>query len=361
MKKYTITAVLGDGIGPEVIGSAIECINAVSKKNNLSITWEKKIAGEEAITEYNSVLPIETLNSIKKNKVALKGPITTPLGNGFRSVNVELRKKLGLFANIRPAKNIQGVQSKFSNVDLIVIRENTEDLYGGIEFRENSISSRRLIQFAEHESKINIQRGSAIALKTISNTATKRIAEFAFSYAQKKQRKKITIIHKSNILKYTDGLFVRESEKVAKNFTSILCDNMVVDNACSKLVTKPELFDIILCPNLYGDILSDLCSGLVGGLGLSPSANIGNTISIFEPVHGSAPKHAGMNDVNPSAAILSGVMLLNHLGENAAAKSLEDAVFSVLKDKKCVTYDIDPKNPASTSDMTMAIIKKIKK
>ena len=191
--------------------------------------------------------------------------------------------------------------------------------------------------------------------------ATKRIAEFAFSYAQKKQRKKITIIHKSNILKYTDGLFVRESEKVAKNFTSILCDSMVVDNACSKLVTKPELFDIILCPNLYGDIISDLCSGLVGGLGLSPSANIGNDISIFEPVHGSAPKHAGMNDVNPSAAILSGVMLLNHLGENAAAKSLEDAVFSVLKDKKCVTYDIDPKNPASTSDMTMAIIKKIKK
>ena len=361
MKKYTITVVPGDGIGPEVINSAMQCINTVSEKYNFSINWEKHIAGEVALNEYGSLLPTETLSSIRKNKFALKGPITTPLGKGFRSVNVELRKKLELFANVRPTKTIQGIKTNFSNVNLIVIRENTEDLYSGIEFKESSFLSKKLIKFVEKDSKLKIPNDSSIALKTISKTATKRVAEFAFAYAQKNKRKKVTIIHKSNILKYTDGLFVSEAEKVSKKFKSIICDNLVVDNACSKLVSKPELFDILLCPNLYGDIISDLCSGLVGGLGIAPSANIGKSMAVFEPVHGSAPKHSGKNDVNPSAAILSGAMLLNHLGEIKASKALEDAVYSVLKEKTSVTYDINPKNPVSTTEMTKAIIKKIKK
>ncbi len=361
MKKYTISFISGDGIGPEVVNSAISCIDAVSHRFNFSIKWEKMPAGEEALNEYGSLLPEETLTSIKKNKVALKGPITTPLGKGFRSVNVDLRKKLELFANLRPSKNIPGVKSRFSNVNLIVIRENTEDLYSGIEFKDTSQLSKKLIHLVENNSSLKIPKGSAIALKTISKSATKRIAEFAFSYAQKNKRKKITIIHKSNILKYTDGLFVSESENVSKKFNSIICDNLVVDNACSKLVSRPEFFDILLCPNLYGDIISDLCSGLVGGLGVSPSANIGNKAAVFEPVHGSAPKHSGLNDVNPSAAILSGAMLLNHLNQTAASKALELAVYSVLKEKTHVTYDINPKAPASTIEMTNAIIQKIKK
>ncbi|MEM0142734.1 MAG: isocitrate/isopropylmalate dehydrogenase family protein [Candidatus Parvarchaeum sp.] len=360
MKKYKITLIEGDGIGPEVINSAVKCIDYVAKKNNFQIIWDKKQAGIYAYKKFGNVLPEETILSIKKNKVALKGPITTPLGKGFRSVNVELRKKLNLFANVRPSKNIQGISSRYSNINLIVIRENTEDLYSGIEFKKNTEASKKIISVVESLLNKKIQKGSAVSLKTISTIASKKISEFAFSYAIKNNRKKVTTIHKSNILKYTDGLFVNVSENISKKYKSIFWDQMVVDNACAKLVLSPENFDILLCPNLYGDIISDLCSGLVGGIGIAPSANIGKNIAVFEPVHGSAPKHAGKNEVNPTAAILSGVMMLRHIGENKSANEIEKAVLSVIKEGKFVTYDINQKNFSTTTNMCDEIIKKMK-
>ena len=336
-----LTLIPGDGIGPEVTDAAIRCIEATGVK----IEWEKVITGEDAIKKFKTPLPDEVLNSIKRNKVALKGPITTPIGKGFRSVNVALRKELGLFANVRPAKIYKGVYTKFNDVDLVVIRENLEDLYIGIEYEKG--------KFAK------VPKDAAVSLKVISEKNTRNIAKFAFDYAMKNKRKKVTVVHKANILKFTDGLFLNIAKKISQKYPKIEFEDRIVDNMAMQLVQKPELYDVLLCPNLYGDILSDLCSGLVGGLGVAPSANIGKNYAVFEPVHGSAPKYAGKNKANPTATILSGVLLLKHIGKVNEANKLENAVKQVIAEGKNVTYDFKPKKPVGTKEMADAIIKKL--
>jgi isocitrate dehydrogenase (NAD+) len=356
---YHITFIPGDGIGPEVAGAARRCVDAVSDKYGFGVKWDESIAGELALDETGSVLPDKTLNSIRKNKIALKGPITTPVGEGFRSVNVELRQKLDLFANVRPAKLLPGVKSRYEDIDLVVIRENTEDLYSGIEFAEGGKQVAELIRFIKRRTGRSVRRDSAISIKPISIFGSERIARFAFDYAKANGRKKVTAVHKANIMKYSDGLFLHTAEKVAAKYKSIAFENMIVDNMCMQLVIKPDLYDVLLCPNLYGDIISDLCSGLVGGLGMAPSANIGNNYAVFEPIHGSAPKHAGKNEANPTATIMSSAMMLRHIGEHKAAQALEDAVIKVIKEGKKVTYDLKAKNHVGTKEMADEIIKKI--
>jgi isocitrate dehydrogenase (NAD+) len=356
---YKITFIPGDGIGPEVAGAARRCVDAVSGKYGFGVEWEDHIAGETARSETGEVLPGATLTSIKRNKVALKGPITTPVGEGFRSVNVELRMRLDLFANVRPAKLLPGVKSRYENIDLVIIRENTEDLYAGIEFAEGGKQVADLIKFIKNNTGKAVRRDSAISIKPISIFGSERISKFAFDYAKANKRKKVTAVHKANIMKFSDGLFLHTAEKVAEGYKGIAFENMIVDNMCMQLVVKPELYDVLLCPNLYGDIISDLCSGLVGGLGMAPSANIGESYAVFEPIHGSAPKHAGKNEANPTATILGSVMMLRHIGEQKAASALEDAVIRVIKEGKKVTYDLKPKDPSGTKEMADEIIKKL--
>ena len=358
--KHTVTLIPGDGIGPEVSLAAKRCVEATG----VDIRWEEHIAGEEAIKKFGTPLPDEVIASIKKNKVAIKGPIVTPVGTGFRSVNVQLRHELELYACLRPAKSIEGVSSAFKNIDLVIVRENSEDLYMGIEFADGSPEARHLIEVVNKLSPKKIRPDSGISIKPISVFASHRIARFAFEYALKNNRKKVTAVHKANIMKYTDGLFLRAVREVAQEYTGkIEFNDAIVDNLCMQLVTKPNNFDVLVLPNLYGDIISDLCAGLIGGLGVAPGANIGDGIALFEPVHGSAPKYTGMNKVNPTATILSGVMMLRYLGEEKAALKLERAVAEVIKEGKFVTYDLkkDRNDPSavSTSAMADAIIKRM--
>jgi isocitrate dehydrogenase (NAD+) len=361
-KIHKITLIPGDGIGPEVTDAARRCIEATGVK----IEWEVAFAGEEARRKSNDLLPKETLDSIKKNKVALKGPITTPIGSGFRSVNVALRQALDLYACVRPAKSYAGVKSHYQDIDLLVIRENSEDLYAGIEFRQGNAATMNIITQIEEFSKKKIRPDSGISIKPISEYASRRIAEFAFEYALKFNRKKITVITKANIMKFTDGLFLKTSRAVAAKYADkIIFEEALVDNMTMQLVQKPKNFDVLLLPNLYGDIISDLCAGLVGGLGVAPGANIGENIAVFEAVHGSAPKYKGLNKVNPSAMILSGVLMLRYINEETAAQNLENALSTVIKDGKTVTYDLKP-NPndptaVGTKEMADAVISKLKK
>lgn len=356
--RYTVTLIPGDGIGPEVSLAAKRCIEATG----VDIRWEEQIAGEEAIKKFGTPLPDEVIASVKKNKVAIKGPIVTPVGTGFRSVNVQLRHELELYACLRPAKSIEGVSSAFKNIDLVIVRENSEDLYMGIEFANGSSEAHHLIEAVNKLSPKKIRPDSGISIKPISVFASHRIARFAFEYALKNNRKKVTAVHKANIMKYTDGLFLRAVREVAQEYIGkIEFNDAIVDNLCMQLVTKPQNFDVLVLPNLYGDIISDLCAGLIGGLGVAPGANIGDGLALFEPVHGSAPKYTGMNKVNPTATILSGVMMLRYLGEEKAALKLERAVAEVIKEGKSVTYDLkkDRNDPSavSTSAMADAIIK----
>jgi isocitrate dehydrogenase (NAD+) len=339
-----ITLIPGDGIGPEVCESAARCIDAASRK---TIEWERFIAGEVSLKKYGNTLPAETLKSIRKNKIALKGPITTPVGEGFRSVNVGLRKELELFANIRPARIFKGVKTRFDNVDLVVIRENLEDLYSGIEFEKGKFK--------------NVGKDAAVSLKVISVKNSKNIIDFAFQYAVKNKRKKVTLVHKANILKLTDGLFLEIGRRIAKKYPQIEFEDRIVDNMCMQLVQKPELYDVLVCPNLYGDIISDLCSGLVGGLGVAPSANIGKKYAVFEAVHGSAPKYAGQNKANPTAMILAGVLMLRHIGMTKEADKLERAVAEVIAEGKYVTYDLakDEGKAVGTKEMADAVISRL--
>lgn len=361
MKKYKITLIPGDGTGPELADAAKRCIEALG----LDITWDIVEAGESAIAKYKTPLPESATESIKKNKIALKGPITTPVGTGFRSVNVELRKRLDLYACLRPCKSYKGVRSKYENIDLVIVRENTEDLYAGIEFKKGSKDAKRVIALLEDLSKKEIKASSAISIKSISAEASKRIVKFAFEYALKNKRRKVTAVHKANIMKYTDGLFLEVAREVAKSYEGkIEFEDRIVDNMCMQLVQKPEDYDVLVLPNLYGDIISDLAAGLVGGLGVAPGANIGDGIAIFEPTHGSAPKYKGMNKVNPTAILLSAVMMLKFLGEDAKAQMLEKAVAAVIEEGKFVTYDLknnrnDP-TAVGTSQMADAIIQKLK-
>lgn len=330
-----ITLIPGDGIGPEVVDSCIQVIEAAS----IGIEFERVDAGAKAIKKEGTPLPDSVLESIRKNRVALKGPITTPVGSGFRSVNVSLRKALDLYANLRPAKSFEGIRSRYENVDLVVVRENTECLYAGIERYTNR------------------DKTEGETIRRITKKASDRIARFAFEYARKEKRGKVTAVHKANIMKVTDGIFLESARGVSREFPDIEFEDRIVDNMCMQLVTKPELYDILLAPNLFGDIISDLCAGLVGGLGVAPGANIGDGIAVFEPVHGSAPKYAGLDRVNPAATILSGVLMLRYLGEGKAADSITEAIAAAFKEGRRLTYDLG--GSAKTSEFTDYVISKI--
>lgn len=353
---YTITLIPGDGVGPEQTAAAKRAIEATGVK----IDWEVHDAGIDVMDKYGTPLPEHVLESIRRNKVALKGPITTPIGKGFRSVNVQLRKELNLYACLRPCKYYPGIRSKYMDVDLVIVRENTEDLYAGVEYDLGTPEAKQIIDMAGGK----IREDSAISIKPISVTGSRQIVKFAFEYALKNNRKKVTAVAKANIMKFTDGLFYRVAQEVAKDYEGrIEYEERLVDNMCMQLVQKPELYDVLALPNLYGDILSDLCAGLVGGLGVAPGANIGDEAALFEPTHGSAPKYKGLNKVNPTALILSGMLMLKHIGETEAANRLEKAVAAVIAEGKDVTYDMKPDRDdptaVGTSQMADAIIRKL--
>jgi len=350
---HRVTLIPGDGVGPELTEAARRVIDASGAR----IEWEVEEAGLAVMEREGTPLPARVLDSIRRNKVALKGPITTPRGGGIRSVNVALRKELDLYACLRPCKHYLGVRSRFAGVDLVVVRENTEDLYAGVEFAEGSEEAGQIIALSGGK----IRPDAAISIKPISAFGSARIVEFAFEYALNNGRRKVTAVAKDNIMKATDGLFFRTAREVAKRHEGrVEYDEWLVDAMCMQLVQKPELYDVLVMPNLYGDILSDLCAGLVGGLGVAPGANIGEEIAVFEAIHGSAPKYAGQNKVNPTALILSGVLMLRHLGEAAAADRVEHAVAAVIAEGKHVTYDLKPTRDdptaVGTREMADAII-----
>ena len=354
------TLITGDGVGPEIAEAARRCVDATGA----GINWEIMEAGLDVMEREGSPLPDSTVESIKKNGLALKAPITTPVGKGFRSINVHLRQMFDLYACLRPCKSYKGVRSKYTDIDLVLVRENTEDLYAGIEFQKGKDETAELIDWLNKHSSRKITADSGISIKPISVKGTERIVRFAFDYARKVGRKKVTSVHKANIMKFTDGLWLDVSRDVAKQYPDIEFEDRIVDNMCMQLIQKPELYDVIVLPNLYGDILSDLCAGLVGGLGMAPGANIGDKIAIFEATHGSAPKYKGQNKVNPVALILSGMLMLRHIGKPAEADKLEAAMAAVIAEGKDVTYDMkaDRNDPTAvgTREMAEAIIKKIK-
>ncbi len=357
---YTITLIPGDGIGPEISEAMTKVVNATGVK----INWEIQNAGEEVYLKEGTPLPDRVIESIKKNKIAIKGPITTPVGTGFRSVNVSLRQELDLYACVRPCKSFKGARTRYENIDLVIVRENTEDLYAGIEFKKGEADTLELIDFIEKKSGKKIRQDSGISVKPISVFGTERIVKFAFEYAKKHGRKKVTAVHKANIMKFSDGLFLEIAREVATRYPEIEFEDKIVDNMCMQLVQKPELYDVLVLPNLYGDIISDLAAGLIGGLGLAPGANIGDEYAVFEPTHGSAPKYKGLNKVNPFAIILSAVMMLRYIGETDAANKIEKAVSEIIEEGKYVTYDMknpDDPNPAvGTQDVAEALVRKIK-
>ncbi|MBI4387753.1 MAG: isocitrate/isopropylmalate dehydrogenase family protein, partial [Candidatus Omnitrophica bacterium] len=346
--------------GPELAEAAKACIDATGVK----INWDIQEAGVDIMEKTGTPLPDALLASIKKNKLALKAPITTPVGKGFRSVNVALRKIFDLYACLRPCKSYDGVRSKYKNIDLVLVRENTEDLYAGIEFQKGTPDAKKVIGLCSELSKQKIRLDSGVSIKPISVFGSERIVRFAFEYARKYKRKKVTAVHKANIMKFSDGLFLEVAREVAKKYPDIEFEDRIVDNMCMQLIQKPELYDILVLPNLYGDILSDVCAGLVGGLGVAPGANIGDDGALFEATHGSAPKYTGQNKVNPTAVILSGMLMLRHMGEEKAADLLENSVAAVMREGKYVTYDMKPHRDdptaVGTREMAQAIIDKMK-
>ena len=333
---YAVTLIPGDGIGPELADAARRVLEATG----VAFDWDVQPAGDATIAEHGTPLPPVLLESIRRNGVALKGPITTPIGGGFRSVNVTLRQELDLYANLRPARTMDGVPTRYRDVDLIIVRENTEDLYAGIEHR--------------------VGADAAESIKIITRAASQRIARFAFEYALRHGRRRVTAIHKANIMKLSDGLFLESCRQVAAEYEGqgVAFDDRIVDNMCMQLVQKPEEYDVLLCPNLYGDIVSDLTAGLVGGLGVAPGGNIGERGAVFEAVHGSAPKYAGQNKANPTALILSGALMLRHLGEGAAGEAVEEAVREVIAEGETVTYDLG--GTAGTSEYAAALVARIR-
>ncbi|HET9015840.1 MAG TPA: isocitrate/isopropylmalate dehydrogenase family protein [Thermomicrobiaceae bacterium] len=356
---YHITLIPGDGIGPEVSGAAQRILDATG----IAFEWDVQDAGMTALERHGDVLPDAVIDSIRRNGVALKGPLTTPVGGGFRSVNVALRHALELYANLRPARTFTGVQSTFQNIDLVVVRENMEDLYAGVEFEEGTEPAHEIIDQINRLSPKPVPQSSAISIKTITPENSRRIVRFAFDYAARNGRKLVTAVHKANIMKFTDGLFLRVAQEVAREYPTIEFNDRIVDNMCMQLMQKPDLYDVLVMPNLYGDILSDLTAGMVGGLGVAPSANIGERGAVFEAIHGSAPSHAGMNEADPTAMVLSGVMMLRHLNEAQAADAVERAVAEVIADGSKVTYDLradrDRSKAATTTEMTDAIIARL--
>ncbi len=355
---HTITLIPGDGTGPEVTEAMRRCVEATG----VAIQWELQQAGADIMEECGTPLPKSVLESIRKNRVAIKGPITTPVGTGFRSVNVALRKQLDLYACLRPSKYYEGVRSRYPGVDLVIVRENTEDLYAGIEFASGTDENAKIIEQIQQLTGQQIRPDSGISIKPISRQASARIMRFAFEYALANGRHKVTAVHKANIMKHSDGLFLDTAREVAQEYadSGIKFEDRIVDNMAMQLVQKPELYDVLVLPNLYGDIISDLASGLVGGLGVAPGANIGDDIAVFEPTHGSAPKYKGMNKVNPTATTLSAVLMLRYLQEEEAADRLESAVAAVIARGEKVTYDLKPTRDdptaVGTSQMADAII-----
>jgi isocitrate dehydrogenase (NAD+) len=333
MTEYRVTCIPGDGIGPEIMAAAKVAVAATG----VGIQWIDVEAGADVMAKYGTPLPQNVIESIRDTKIALKGPITTPVGSGFRSVNVGLRKELDLYANLRPAISIPGVKSRYEDVDLVVVRENTEDLYAGVEHM--------------------VGADAAESIKIITRKGSERIARFAFEYARREKRRKVTAVHKANIMKLSDGLFLEVAREVAAGYPDVEFEDRIVDNMCMQLVQKPELYDVLLCPNLYGDIISDLCAGLVGGLGVAPGANIGEQMAVFEPVHGSAPKYAGQDKADPTALVLSAVLMLAHLGEARAAHALFEGVRTVIGTGSRVTYDLG--GTSGTMDMGEAIAEEV--
>jgi isocitrate dehydrogenase (NAD+) len=357
---HRVVLIPGDGTGPELT----EATRRVLEATGTELEWDVREAGADVMERYGgNPLPPEVLDAIRETGVALKGPITTPVGGGFRSVNVALRKELDMYAQVRPCKTYPGVRSRFEDVDLIIVRENTEDLYAGIEYEEGTPEAAELIAWIEtHGGKLR-HNDAGISIKPISVTGTRRIFEFAFDYARRNGRRKVTAVHKANIMKFTDGLWLRVAREVAAENTDIEFDDRIVDNMCMQLVQRPEEYDVLVLPNLYGDVLSDLAAGMIGGLGVAPGGNYGETVAVFEPTHGSAPKYAGQNKVNPIAQMLSGVLMLRHLDERGAADRVERAIAAVIAEGESVTYDMKPSRDdptaVGTSEVADAVIEKL--
>jgi isocitrate dehydrogenase (NAD+) len=363
---HEVTLITGDGVGPELAEAARLCVDATG----VAIDWDVQEAGVDIMARTGTPLPDSVLESVRRTRCALKAPITTPVGTGFRSINVHLRQELGLFACVRPCKHYPGVRTFFegSRVDLVIVRENTEDLYAGVEFEQGQGETAQLIEAVNRLSRDRKIRTGAqetgVSIKPISISGCERIVRYAFQYALDNGRKKVTAVHKANIMKYTDGLYLAVARKVAQEFPGVEFEDRIVDNMCMQLVQKPELYDVLVLPNLYGDILSDLAAGLVGGLGVAPGANIGPQGAVFEATHGSAPKYKGQNRVNPTALILSGMLMLRYLKEVAAAQRLEEAVAAVIAEGRDVTYDLKPNRDdptaVGTRQMAEAICRKLR-
>jgi len=356
---YRVTFIPGDGVGPELS----EATRRVLEATGVEFDWDEQEAGADVMDTYGTPLPDHVLESIRANGVAIKGPITTPVGTGFRSVNVALRKELDLYACLRPCKSYPGVRSRYENVDLVVVRENHEDLYAGIEFEQGAEDTKRLIEVIEELTGTRIRDDAGISIKPISVTGTERIVRFAFEYARREGRSKVTAVHKANIMKFSDGLFLETARKVAEEYGDIEFEDRIVDNLSMQLVSRPEEYDVLVLPNLYGDIISDLAAGLIGGLGVAPGGNIGDEAAVFEATHGSAPKYKGMNKVNPMAMMFSGMLMLRHLDERDAADRLEAALAAVIAEGKSVTYDMKPDRDdptaVGTSDVADGVIAKL--
>src|SRR5262245_62089133 len=360
-KRHRVVLLLGDGTGPELAAVTRRVLDATG----VGFDWVEAEAGVDVHAKEGTPLPQRTLDAIRKAGLALKAPVTTPVGTGFRSVNVALRKEFDLFACVRPCKTYPGVRSRYSDIDLVIVRENTEDLYAGIEFEKGTPQNAAVRAAIEAQAQRKIREDSGLSIKPISVFGAERIHRYAFEYARKHGRRKVTTVHKANIMKHTDGLWLAVGREVAKSYPDVEFEDRIVDNMCMQLVQKPELYDVLVLPNLYGDILSDLAAGLVGGLGVAPGANVGETMAIFEATHGSAPKYKGQNKVNPTAMILSGMLMLEHIGEADAARRLEAAVAKVIRDGESVTYDLkdDRNDPTAvgTREMGQAIIAAMRK
>jgi isocitrate dehydrogenase (NAD+) len=359
LTTHAVTLLPGDGVGPEICEASVRVLEATGVK----FDWDSQPAGEGAMKEYGTPLPERTLDSIRRTHVALKGPIGTPIGTGFRSVNVALRQELDLYALVRPVKAYAGARNLRDDLDFVIVRENTEDIYAGIEFEEGTEDCKFLIEDISRRSGKKIRPDSGLSIKPISISGTERVVRYAFDYARRMGRRLVTAVHKANIMKHTDGLFLATARKVAERYPDIEFNDRIVDNMCMQLVLRPYEYDILCCPNLYGDIISDLGAGMIGGLGLAPGANMGASAAVFEATHGSAPKYAGQNKVNPMAVMLSGVLMLRHLEETDAANRMEAAIAAVIKEGKSLTYDmkVERNDPTAvgTSQVADAVIEKL--
>ena len=360
MARHAVTLVPGDGVGPEICDASVRCLEATG----VQFDWDVQQAGENVMAQYGTPLPEHVLDSIRRTRVALKGPITTPVGTGFRSVNVALRQELELYACVRPVKAYKGARNLRDDLDFVIIRENSEDIYIGIEFEKGTPECRSLLEEISTLSRKRIAPDSGLSIKPISVSGSERIVQFAFDYARRYGRKKVTLVHKANIMKMTDGLFLAVGRQVAQRNPEIEFEDRIVDNMCMQLVLRPQEYDVLCCPNLYGDIISDLGAGMIGGLGLAPGANVGTSGAVFEATHGSAPKYTGQNKINPMAVMLSSVLMLRHLNETQAADALEGAIADVIREGKSVTYDMkerrDDPTAVGTSQVADAVIERLK-